>query len=119
MMVQRETQSIVFVVDDDASLRDALSNLLRSVGLRVEAFGSAAEFLKGRLPDAVSCLVLDIRLPGVGGLDFQATRQSRHSHSDHFHHRSRRHPDDRARSHSLFVPCSVTNFPLVPRRNIP
>jgi FixJ family two-component response regulator len=72
MMVQRETQSIVFVVDDDASLRDALSSLLRSVGLRVEAFGSAADFLKGRLPDAVSCLVLDIRLPGVSGLDFQA-----------------------------------------------
>jgi FixJ family two-component response regulator len=72
MMEQREAQSIVFVVDDDASLRDALSSLLRSVGLRVEVFGSTADFLKGRLPDAVSCLVLDIRLPGVSGLDFQA-----------------------------------------------
>ena len=72
MMEQREAQSIVFVVDDDASLRDALRSLLRSVGLRVEVFGSAADFLKGRLPDAVSCLVLDIRLPGVSGLDFQA-----------------------------------------------
>jgi FixJ family two-component response regulator len=72
MTEQPEAQSIVFVVDDDASLRDALSSLLRSVGLRVEVFGSAADFLKGRLPNAVSCLVLDIRLPGVSGLDFQA-----------------------------------------------
>jgi FixJ family two-component response regulator len=56
----------------NCSLRDALSSLLRSVGLRVEVFGAAADFLKGRLPDAVSCLVLDIRLPGVSGLDFQA-----------------------------------------------
>jgi FixJ family two-component response regulator len=72
MKEQPEAQSIVSVVDDDASLRDALSSLLRSVGLRVEVFGSAADFLKGRLPDAVSCLVLDIRLPGVSGLDFQA-----------------------------------------------
>jgi FixJ family two-component response regulator len=72
MQEHAEAQSIVFVVDDDASLRDALRSLLRSVGLRVEAFGSAADFLKCRLPDAVSCLVLDIRLPGVSGLDFQA-----------------------------------------------
>jgi FixJ family two-component response regulator len=72
MQEHAEAQSIVFVVDDDASLRDALRSLLRSVGLRVEVFGSAADFLKGRLPDAVSCLVLDLRLPGVSGLDFQA-----------------------------------------------
>jgi len=69
---QREAEPIVVVVDDDASLRDALSSLLRSIGLRVEVFGSTADYLKGRLPDAVSCLVLDIRLPGVSGLDFQA-----------------------------------------------
>jgi FixJ family two-component response regulator len=71
MTEQPEAQSIVFVVDDDASLRDALRSLLRSVGLRVEVFGSAADFLRSKLPDAVSCLVLDIRLPGVSGLDFQ------------------------------------------------
>ena len=65
-------QSIVFVVDDDASLREALKSLLRSVGLEVELFGSAADFLKYKLPDAAACLVLDIRLPGVSGLDFQA-----------------------------------------------
>jgi len=73
MQEQPEAQSIVFVVDDDASLREALKSLLRSVGLRVEVFGSAADFLKHKfLDDAVACLVLDIRLPGLSGLDFQA-----------------------------------------------
>ena len=71
MKVQGEAQSVVFVVDDDASLRDALKSLFRSVGLQVEAFGSAPEFLQSKLPDAPSCLVLDVRLPGVSGLDFQ------------------------------------------------
>jgi|SRR5437588_5565352 len=66
------SQSIVFVIDDDTSLREALKSLLRSVGLDVELFSSAADFLKYELPDAASCLVLDIRLPGVSGLDFQA-----------------------------------------------
>jgi FixJ family two-component response regulator len=64
--------SRVYVVDDDVSLRDALSSLFRSVGLQVELFGSATEFLEKKLPDGPSCLVLDIRLPGVSGLDFQA-----------------------------------------------
>jgi FixJ family two-component response regulator len=63
---------IVFVVDDDESLREALRSLFRSVSLRVETFGSAAEFLRSELPDVASCLVLDVRLPGVSGLDFQA-----------------------------------------------
>ncbi len=73
MLEQPEAQSIVFVVDDDASLQQALKSLLRSVGLRVEVFGSAADFLKHKfLDDAVACLVLDIRLPGLSGLDFQA-----------------------------------------------
>jgi len=61
----------IFVIDDDAGVRDALQTLLRSVGLRVSTYGSAAEFLAGRMPDGPSCLVLDIRLPGVSGLDFQ------------------------------------------------
>ncbi len=65
-------EPIVFVVDDDASVRDALSNLFRSVGLRVKVFTSAHEFLQHKLPDAPSCLILDIRLPRVSGLDFQA-----------------------------------------------
>jgi len=63
---------IVFFVDDDESVREALRSLFRSVSLRVETFGSAAEFLRSELPDVASCLVLDVRLPGVSGLDFQA-----------------------------------------------
>jgi RNA polymerase sigma factor (sigma-70 family) len=66
-----EPHSIVFVVDDDASLREALRSLIRSVGLRVELFGSAQEFLQTKRPDGPACLVLDIRLPGISGLDFQ------------------------------------------------
>ena len=73
---QGEADSLVFVVDDDASMRQAVTSLLQSVGLRVEAFGTAADFLKkGRLANgitAVRSLILDIRLPGVSGLDFQA-----------------------------------------------
>src|SRR5262245_58925962 len=66
-----EPDPVVFVVDDDSSLRHALTNLLRSVGLRVETFGSAREFLAGPRPDAPGCLVLDVRLPGLSGLDLQ------------------------------------------------
>jgi FixJ family two-component response regulator len=61
----------VLVIDDDASMRRALSNLFHSVGLEVELFGSAPEMLQSKLPDVASCLVLDIRLPGLSGLDFQ------------------------------------------------
>jgi FixJ family two-component response regulator len=67
-----EAQPIVLVIDDDAPLREALSSLFRSVGLQVKTFGSAQEFLQSGPPDAPSCLVLDVRLPGVSGLDFQA-----------------------------------------------
>jgi FixJ family two-component response regulator len=63
---------VVLVVDDDPSLREALSSLLRSVGLRVEVFGSAPEMLEAPLPEVASCLVLDIRLPKRSGLDFQS-----------------------------------------------
>ena len=62
---------MVFVVDDDPGVRQALQSLLKSVGLRVELFSSAAEFLARKLPNIPSCLVLDVRLPGVSGLDFQ------------------------------------------------
>ncbi|MCL6702173.1 response regulator transcription factor [Pseudomonas sp. T1.Ur] len=64
--------SVVFVIDDDASIRNALSNLLRSVGMRVETFASTAEFLQRRQSDGASCLVLDVRLQGSSGLDFQS-----------------------------------------------
>ena len=65
-------ESTVFVIDDDVAMRTTLSSLFRSVGLRVELFGSAHEFAQIKMPDVASCLVLDIRLPGVSGLDFQA-----------------------------------------------
>jgi FixJ family two-component response regulator len=68
---EAKVQPIVFVVDDDPSVREALSSLFRSVGLKVELFGSTTEFLQRQRVDVASCLVLDIRLPGVSGLDFQ------------------------------------------------
>lgn len=67
-----EAAPVVFVVDDDEELRLALDNLFRSVGLQARLFGSAAEFLKAGAVHAPGCLVLDIRLPGVSGLEFQA-----------------------------------------------
>jgi FixJ family two-component response regulator len=67
-----EAERIVFVIDDDVAMRATLSSLFRSIGLRVELFGSAHEFAQIKMPDVASCLVLDIRLPGVSGLDFQA-----------------------------------------------
>jgi FixJ family two-component response regulator len=65
-------EPIVFVIDDDVAIRATLGSLFRSMGLRVELFGSAQEFAQIKMPDVASCLVLDIRLPGVSGLDFQA-----------------------------------------------
>src|ERR1700745_2836368 len=66
-----ETDALVFVVDDDAPMRESLRNLISSVGLRVELFSSAQEFLRGKRPEVASCLVLDVRLPGLSGLDLQ------------------------------------------------
>jgi len=66
-----EPQSIVFVVDDDAAIRKALASLIRSVGLQVESFASAEEFLQAQPPPVPSCLILDVRLPGISGLAFQ------------------------------------------------
>jgi FixJ family two-component response regulator len=66
-----EGQPTVFVVDDDASIREAIKSLVRSVGLRAETFGSTQDFLRKKPLDAPGCLVLDVRLPGLSGLDFQ------------------------------------------------
>src|SRR5712672_4603981 len=71
-MVERSgTQSVVYVIDDDLAVREALSGLFRSVGLQVKTFASPPEFLASRLADVPSCLVLDVRLPGHSGLEFQ------------------------------------------------
>jgi FixJ family two-component response regulator len=65
------SRSMVFILDDDISIREALCTLLRSVGFEVRTFTSAAEFLNAELPDVPACLVLDVRLPGLSGLDLQ------------------------------------------------
>jgi FixJ family two-component response regulator len=72
MSNERCSESVVFVVDDDDALRAAVGRLVRSVGLNVVLLASAREFLAQKLPTAPCCLVLDVRLPGLGGLDFQA-----------------------------------------------
>jgi FixJ family two-component response regulator len=66
-----EDSPIVFVVDDDPKVRSALQSLIRSIGLRVMTFGSSPEFLQSKRPDAPSCLVLDVRMPGSSGLELQ------------------------------------------------
>jgi FixJ family two-component response regulator len=66
-----ETDSIVIVIDDDLSFRRSTERLIRSVGYSVQSFGTAAEFLRSRIPDVPACVVLDVRLPGLSGLDLQ------------------------------------------------
>lgn len=66
-----EDKPVVFVVDDDPSVRDALDSLIRSIKMNVRTFGTAEEFLLAKRPDAPSCIVLDVRLPQLNGLDFQ------------------------------------------------
>jgi FixJ family two-component response regulator len=63
--------AIVFVIDDDESIRESLKSLIRSVGLRVATFASAQEFLQSERPDVPACLILDVRMPGLSGLDLQ------------------------------------------------
>jgi len=72
--------NVVFVVDDDASMREALSNLLRSAGIQVETFACTAEFIQHPRPDGASCLVLDVRLQGSSGLEFQSQLARSNSH---------------------------------------
>jgi FixJ family two-component response regulator len=72
MPIQSQSVPIVYIVDDDADVREGLQNLLQSVGLRSETFSSTTALLKSKLADEASCLILDVRLPGLSGLDFQA-----------------------------------------------
>jgi FixJ family two-component response regulator len=69
--MEETLESIIYVVDDDPSMQVALASLFRSLSFNVRVFGSAAEFLAAKLPNAITCLVLDVRLPGVNGLEFQ------------------------------------------------
>jgi FixJ family two-component response regulator len=66
-----EDQPTIFVIDDDVSVRDAITGIVKSVGLRAQTFASARDFLQKSPPDGPNCLVLDVRLPGLSGLDFQ------------------------------------------------
>ena len=72
MNTPAESQPIVIVIDDDNDVREAVADLLRSIGLRTKLFGSVRDFLEWRRPDVPSCLVLDVRLPGLSGLDLQS-----------------------------------------------
>ena len=72
MQNQSQSGPIIYIVDDDADVREGLRNLLSSVGLRSETFSSTTALLKSKLADEASCLILDVRLPGLSGLDFQA-----------------------------------------------
>ena len=71
MDIGAEEKPVVFVIDDDAPVRDALSGLFRSVAISAQLFGSTQEFLQAKRPDAPGCIVLDIKMPGLSGLDFQ------------------------------------------------
>jgi hypothetical protein len=88
-------KAIVFIIDDDASVREALKGLLQSAGFRVKVLNSASEFLQSKLPDVASCLIFDIGLAPI-----KRPRRSgrfgggRHSHSDHRYHQPWRYPND-------------------------
>ncbi|HXQ36249.1 MAG TPA: response regulator transcription factor [Anaerolineales bacterium] len=79
-MIAKASTQLVYVIDDDASMRQAISRLLHAIGLTVRTFGSAREFLSTRLPDLPACLVLDVRLPGLSGLDLQREMVERGIH---------------------------------------
>ena len=91
--------SIVFVVDDDDAMRESLRSLIRSAGLNVEAFSSARAFLRQEVPAVPTCLVLDVRMPGLSGLDLQnELADAKRQIPDHFHHWSWQYSDDRPRN---------------------
>jgi FixJ family two-component response regulator len=69
--MKAQDQPIVFVIDDDALIREGIQSLIRSIGLRVETYASANDFMIAKRPDAPACLVLDVRMPGLSGLDLQ------------------------------------------------
>jgi FixJ family two-component response regulator len=80
MNSRTEQGPTVIVIDDDGAVREALSNLFRSIGLQVKVFASASEFLKSKLSDGPCCMVLDVRLPELSGLDFQTELAKRNIH---------------------------------------
>ena len=111
MTAAKMPSQVVFVIDDDASMRDAVSRLLNAVGLTVQTFASAREFLGGRLPDVPGCAVLDVRLPGLSGLDRNEDGRERDSYSSHLHHGPWRHPDVSTGNESRRCRVSHQTFP--------
>ena len=92
------TTPVVFVVDDDVSVRESLEALIRRAGWKPETFSSAQAFLSRPREETPGCLVLDVELPDLNGLDRPGTyRGDRDGDADHFHHRPRRYPDERSR----------------------
>ena len=90
----KEPDPIVFVIDDDALIRDGIHSLIKTIGLRAQTFASAQDFMLAKRPDAPSCLILDVRMPGLNGLDLQSQLNAAGiSHPNHLHNRSRRHSD--------------------------
>ena len=107
-----EAEAIVFVVDDDEPMRQSLKNLIGSVGLRVQTFASAQEFMRNKFTDVPGCLVLNVRLPGLSGLDLQKRMvDAGIADSHHLHHRPRRHSDDRAGDESRSSRISNQTLP--------
>jgi DNA-binding NtrC family response regulator len=88
-------EQMVMVIDDDPSVRTAIAQLLGAVGLTSETFASGEEFLEADLSDLPRCLVLDVRLPGLSGLNLQRELSERKIDSDYFHYRAWRYSNDR------------------------
>jgi FixJ family two-component response regulator len=76
----KELEPIVFVIDDDRMVREGLQSLIKSVGLRVETFASAQDFLVAKRPDTPACLILDVRMPGLNGLELQRKLSEANAH---------------------------------------
>src|SRR5271169_932152 len=91
----------VFIIDDDAGVRESIKDLVESVGLHAESFATAQEFLSSERRGAPSCLVLDVRLPGISGLDLQRELKGAGVKIHYFHQRARRHSDER-KSHEVW-----------------
>ena len=76
----REPDPVVFIIDDDALIREGIQSLVKSIGLRAEAFASANDFMRAKRPDAPACLVLDVRMPGLSGLELQRSLSAANIH---------------------------------------
>ena len=94
--ITKKADQVVLVIDDDPSVRTAITSLIEAVGLRCQTFASGHEFLEAELPDVPRCLVLDVRLPGLSGLNLQRElSQKKHPNPNYLRHGPWRYTDDR------------------------